>query len=399
MSPGLVLMLLLGIGGVMYLGWSPAKFRKSVQCVRSLFSRGFNNALFPSSPDSLNEGERAFLWAKEFDLAIQPALAKLGMDVRSSEAGFSSLPLKRVVEFRQEEIPWVKIRSIVLGLVHKLEGKVFKASSSNGRRMIFRLGGTEAATWSYILIFQKKIPPEASTIVRPEAVRPEAVRPERGPVVALVIDDLGYNRSLARSLFSLNLTLTVSILPNHPFSRVCALEAHDHSLEVILHLPMQPHRYSSNNLEKNTLLVKMSKQEIVNILDSDLQDVPWAKGVNNHMGSLMLEDKRSMQVILKELKKRNLYFLDSRTTRNSIGYDLARNLGIPTACRDVFLDNRQDLSYIKGQLDLLIKTALKEGKAVGIGHLHPKTIQALRETTSKFSEKGITLVTLSEMME
>ena len=97
-------------------------------------------------------------------------------------------------------------------------------------------------------------------------------------MVALVIDDLGYNRPLAQSLFSLNMVLTVSILPHHPFSREFAQEAHRKSCEVILHLPMEPQKCASTYWEKDTLLVNMSKQEILQILDSGLRDVPGQKG-------------------------------------------------------------------------------------------------------------------------
>jgi hypothetical protein len=117
------------------------------------------------------------------------------------------------------------------------------------------------------------------------------------------------------------------------------------------------------------------------------------------MGSLMLEDRKSMRVILDELKIRGLYFLDSRTTPRSVGYELAQAIGVPSASRQIFLDNKQDVDYIKSQIELLIKKALKDGKAVGIGHLHPLTIKALKESAPRFRESGVTLVGLSKLVE
>jgi polysaccharide deacetylase 2 family uncharacterized protein YibQ len=234
-------------------------------------------------------------------------------------------------------------------------------------------------------IFQNKAPP--------------AHGQEQGPVIALVIDDLGYNLALARSLFSLNVPLTVSILPHHRYSRTLAHEAHQKSYEVMLHLPMEPHQCLPEYLEEDTLLTGMSKERILEILEADLLDIPWVVGVNNHMGSLMLEDERSMRIILEELKSRGLYFLDSRTTRKSLGCKIAQELDVPTARRNVFLDHKKDIDYIEGQIDLLIQRALKHKSAIGIGHLHSTTIQALKKAIPKFKEEGITLVTLSEVMK
>jgi polysaccharide deacetylase 2 family uncharacterized protein YibQ len=404
-------------------------FRKGAEHARSLLSTRLKDSFPISSPTPLNEGEKGFIWAKEFDLAIREDLPKMGLDSAilsggcgSEEKSSSPKRFNRVVEFR-ENIPWVKIRQITLDLVRDQGGKVFqgheKTSTGKTRQITFYLGAKEALTWSYILVFQRKPSleapsPETSTSETsiPETPMPETSMPETSttelppaarrrhkPMIALVIDDVGYNRSLAESLFSLNMVLTVSILPHHPFSRESAQEAHRKSCEVILHLPMEPQKCASTYWEKDTLLVHMSEQKILQVLDSGLRDVPWAEGVNNHMGSLMLQDKRSMQVILDELKSRGLYFLDSRTTSRSVGYELAQAMGVPSACRQIFLDNKQDLNYIQHQIDLLIKKALKDGKAVGIGHLHPLTIEALKEAAPRFREKGITLVGLSRVVE
>lgn len=410
---------LLGIGfgiGFLYIKDSRSfdTFLKGAEHARSLLSSRLKDSLPIPSPTPLNEAEKGFIWAREFDLAVRETLPKMGLDSAilggssgGSEGGKeSSLSdsdgFKRVIEF-QEDIPWAKIQEIVLDLVRDRGGKVFqgheKASTGEARQMTFYLGGKDALTWSYVLVFQRKTSPEAPSSETPSFEVPPVAGRKHKPLVAIVIDDLGYNRPLAQSLLSLNMVLTVSILPHHPFSREFAQEAHRKSCEVILHLPMEPQRCASTNWEKNTLLVHMSKQEILRILDFGLRDVPGAEGVNNHMGSLMLEDRRSMQVILDELKSRGLYFLDSRTTPLSVGYELAQAIGVPTASRQIFLDNNKDLDYIQNQIDLLIKKALKDGKAIGIGHLHPLTIEALKEAAPRFREKGVTLVGLSKVVE
>lgn len=220
-----------------------------------------------------------------------------------------------------------------------------------------------------------------------------------GPLIAIVIDDLGYNLQLAQTLFSLQIPLTVSVLPYHPYSSVIAKEAQKRSVEVILHLPMEPHQADPRYLEKNTLLTRMSDDQILNILEADLLSLPRVVGVNNHMGSLMLEDERSMRLILGKLKTKGLYFLDSRTTPKSVGFRIAQELEVPCAVRHVFLDHQNDPAFIEGQIDLLIKKAQKNQKAIAIGHLRPETIEALRKARSKFKREGLTLVTLSELLK
>ena len=114
---------------------------------------------------------------------------------------------------------------------------------------------------------------------------------------------------------------------------------------------------------------------------------------------LLLICLKHILIILEELKERGLYFLDSRTSQKSVGYKIAQKLGLPCAYRHVFLDHKKDLHYIEGQIDLLINKSLKKGKAVGIGHLTPTTIKALKRAIPKFEEKGIILVTLSQVVE
>ncbi|MEW5803605.1 MAG: divergent polysaccharide deacetylase family protein [bacterium] len=394
--PALILLGLLGICSVCIRN-NQGKFSKGTEYVRAFLEARFRDSfLIPSSPTTpLNEGEEGSLWAQEFDLALRTTLTGMGLErVTFGGSGDQSLlpaGFKRVVVF-QEDIAWGRIREIVLGLVHDRGGKIFQGPEwplSQEHQMTFYLGRKEARTFCYVLVFQRKNCLKA----------PQSARRKYEPMVALVIDDLGYNRQLAQSLLSLNMIMTVSILPHHPFSKEFAQKAHRKSCEVILHLPMEPHQCASLNCEENTLMVSMSRQKMLSILDSGLRDVPWAKGVNNHMGSLMLEDKNAMRVILDELKSRGLYFLDSRTTPHSIGYELAREMGVLSAHRHVFIDNEKDLDYIKNQIDILIGKAEEHGKAIGIGHLHPVTIQALRQAAPRFKERGIKLVPVSKLVE
>ncbi|MBI5286105.1 MAG: divergent polysaccharide deacetylase family protein, partial [Deltaproteobacteria bacterium] len=126
--------------------------------------------------------------------------------------------------------------------------------------------------------------------------------------------------------------------------------------------------------------------------------VPHINGVNNHMGSRFTEDDRRMRVMLEVVKERGLYFLDSKTTSHSSAYRLARGMGIRAADRQVFLDNEQDVEYIKKQVERLIEVAKDKGSAIAIGHPHPATLSALKEMVPMLKEAGVEITPLSSLV-
>ena len=169
----------------------------------------------------------------------------------------------------------------------------------------------------------------------------------------------------------------------------------------MLHLPMEPKGYPApdKNPGKGAILMDTPRREIAKIIAQDLSNIPYVQGVNNHTGSRLTEDREMMNLILKELKKRNLFFVDSKTSPNSVAYREARRLGLKCGERDVFLDNELDLDYIKGQIRLLGRIALKEGQAIGIGHAHSLTARAIRESIPELENQGIEFVLVSELLE
>jgi polysaccharide deacetylase 2 family uncharacterized protein YibQ len=219
------------------------------------------------------------------------------------------------------------------------------------------------------------------------------------PKIAIVIDDLGGEGSISQELLQENLPVTFSILPFSPKGRVLALEAHRKGKEIILHLPMEPHGYPKIKPGDGALLYKMSEEELFHQLSKDIEAVPYIQGVSNHMGSQLMEDPEKIRIILSEVKRRGLFFLDSRTTPQTVGLQTARSLGLKAAERNVFLDNSTNGKDVKQQLEQLIQISLSTGKAIGIGHPHPSTIQSLKEMIPKIKEKGIEIVSLSDIMQ
>jgi len=206
--------------------------------------------------------------------------------------------------------------------------------------------------------------------------------------VAIIIDDMGYSLKAIRDLSSLNRPLTVSILPFTPLAQETARIAHQNGLEVMLHMPLESVSPEEDNEIEGLIHSRMSEEEIIQAVQTNLDHLPYIKGVNNHMGSKITANKELMGIILEQLKKRNLFFVDSLTTNRSIAYQAAQELGIPSASRQVFLDGETDEEYIKGKLIELFRLAQKKGKAIGICHPHEQTLRVLKENfylTEKFN--------------
>jgi polysaccharide deacetylase 2 family uncharacterized protein YibQ len=208
--------------------------------------------------------------------------------------------------------------------------------------------------------------------------------PERPPIaklprVAIIIDDIGYDRSLAEKFIGLKAALTLSILPHSPHQQAIATSARAQGSEIMLHLPMEPLEYPDANPGPGALLTSMSPDELIAALEENLQAVPHVKGVNNHMGSRLTALSEQIYQIFSVLKRRGLYFIDSRTTDASVCQPSARMLQIPFGQRDVFLDHFQDAAFIRKQLRELVRLAREKGEALGIGHPHPTTYAVLKE--------------------
>lgn len=230
----------------------------------------------------------------------------------------------------------------------------------------------------------------------PKVVKPKI--PLKGRI-AIVIDDLGQDKRAAMDLLGLEAPLSFSVFPFAPYSREIAEKASEDGRDVLLHLPMEPKDYPTQNPGKGGLLTTMEKKQLLSQLEKSLSAIPYARGVNNHMGSKFTEDPELMRVVLEDIQRRGLFFLDSRTTPKTVGFEIARGIGLKTGQRNVFLDNERDISKIKARISELIALSHKNGGAIGIGHPHPETVQAIREALPSFRENGVELVPVSSLLE
>lgn len=210
---------------------------------------------------------------------------------------------------------------------------------------------------------------------------PPTAGPERGdrelPWLAIVIDDMGYQQKLDEELLQLNLNLSFAFLPHGPHTLEQAEQARRLGREVLLHLPMEPsdRRWDPG---PGALTLAMPAAERAAVFARDLAMVPRAVGINNHMGSRFTGDREAMGEFLALVRDRQLFFLDSVTTADSLGYSLAREMGVKTGRRQIFLDNVREQAEITGQIRELLAVADRQGWAVGIGHPYPQTLEALR---------------------
>jgi len=227
--------------------------------------------------------------------------------------------------------------------------------------------------------------------------RPPAQKGDGSVEIALIIDDIGYDQTMAMDLYALEPNISFSILPWSPHGRTIAGILRDKGAQIMLHLPMEPVQYPDVNPGPGALFASMSPDALITQLEKNLEDVPGASGVNNHMGSRLTTEAVQMYQIFTILKKRNLFFIDSMTAPKSQCRAAARLLQVRFGERDVFLDNIQEVDYITGQFAQLKKIALKYGSAVGIGHPYPATLATLKAELPKIKEK-IRIVPASRMV-
>ncbi|MGH9442024.1 MAG: divergent polysaccharide deacetylase family protein [Thermoanaerobaculia bacterium] len=219
--------------------------------------------------------------------------------------------------------------------------------------------------------------------------------PASSPCLAIVVDDLGNDPRALERLLKISEPFAGSVLPELPKSRETALLLRQAGKEVLLHLPMEP-LDPRMNPGPGLIRDSMSAEQVESALAADLESVPGADGVNNHMGSKGTADRRTVSALLAALSRRRLFFLDSRTTGSTVVQEEGARLRVPVFSRDVFLDDVPDEPSIERQFDSAEAAARKDGAAVAIGHPHSATLDVLERRLPKLRERGLTACRVSE---
>jgi uncharacterized protein len=228
----------------------------------------------------------------------------------------------------------------------------------------------------------------------PRVTRKKAGKGHRGDIV-LIIDDLGFDGQPLERLMALDPNVNVAILPNGTRASEFANRLHARGFEVLCHLPMQPRGKETPG--RNAILTSMSDDEIARATRENIDAVPHARGVNNHMGSLATSDRRVMASVIGAMPD-GMYFIDSRTGGGSVASDVARELNVRTAARHVFLDDAPNERAVRRQLQALAEAAEKRGVAIGIGHPYPVTLRVLADELPELRAQGFRFVRASAIV-
>ena len=218
-------------------------------------------------------------------------------------------------------------------------------------------------------------------------------------VIVLVIDDFGYrNDNISDGFLNLSIPITCAIIPGHTASKKFAEKAVSYGKEVIIHMPMESENYSPGE-DEYKLLTSMTSELLENKLIQAFESLPEAIGMNNHQGSKATSDSKTMTVLASVLKDRGKYFIDSRTSSLTIGEKTMISFGVPTARRNIFLDNNNDLGRIEEQMNKLANSAKKNGVAVGLGHARKNTLSVIEKVIPDLLDKGFVFQFASQVVK
>jgi polysaccharide deacetylase 2 family uncharacterized protein YibQ len=250
-----------------------------------------------------------------------------------------------------------------------------------------------------ILLTRRFLKTSVTVKVEPPAAVAKKNQAEKIPRLAFIIDDIGYTDLMAEQLRDLGIPLTAAIIPSAPFARSEAEKIHEYGLEEIIHLPMQPKDPVNHHPRDQFVLLDSNPAEIAALIQNAQALVPYAHGLNNHMGSLITSDPQAMRRVLDLIKKAGLFFVDSKTAVETVGFDLAREMKIKTVIRDVFLDDEQSYAYSSGQIRHVLELAMRNGHALAIGHPFASTLAALRAAVLWLKQQKVEIVFASALLE
>ncbi|MFH1378645.1 MAG: divergent polysaccharide deacetylase family protein [bacterium] len=264
-------------------------------------------------------------------------------------------------------------------VVHAAGCNVYR-STIQGNRFIFEAGQNKQILHRLIFTFLRE-------------KKPDIV------YAAIVISGVGFDKDLIDQFLELGIPLTFAVIPQEQHAQSISEYIHRHGGEIIVSMPMEPKEYPKINPGPNALLCSMENEKIQEKFFDNLYSLPFAVGISNYMGSSFLEDEEKVEVLLSSVQQSGLFYVDTRTVSNSFIPDLSKKLNLSLLVIDVFLDDEDDMRYIKQQLQVLANRSKQMNTAVGIGRVDKKyTALAIKKSLQYFKYQGIEFVTLSELL-
>jgi len=248
-------------------------------------------------------------------------------------------------------------------------------------------------------------PPRVDPIVSPTAnwqknavSVPALVQQSGRPKIAILIDDVGLSESRTHRLLRLQGPLTLAFLPYAEKLPSLTQEARRIGFELMVHMPMEA-MDSAEDPGPGSLRLSQSESENMARFERNMAKFEGYVGINNHMGSRFTSDAKAMKPILQSLKERGLLFVDSVTSPNSVAGEIADQIGLPNAKRQIFLDNDQSLEAVRNSIAQLENVARRQGMAIAIGHPHPTTLAVLEQWLPMAAQRGFDLVPVSYVVQ
>ncbi|HDP94223.1 MAG TPA: divergent polysaccharide deacetylase family protein [Candidatus Aminicenantes bacterium] len=283
-----------------------------------------------------------------------------------------------------------------LAKVHGRHWKIEEVQHLNGEHLYLYSIHSDAGEASHLMLITTGAPaPEAAPL-------PDSGKPIKGRL-AVIIDDIGFNELGSLELKRLGVPVTAAVIPHAPYAYDEARQLHMYGIEQIIHLPMQA---ANRNLEPDPdqfVLKGADLTTIRRLIHRSRTLVPYARGINNHMGSLTTGDPQTMSRVLSVLKEEGLFFVDSRTSVSTVAYSMARKMNVAATQRDVFLEdiNNDQVTYhyARSQVIKGAKLARSRGYAVAIGHPYPTTLKAIRDAVNEVRGMGVHFVPVSRLLE
>jgi uncharacterized protein len=258
-------------------------------------------------------------------------------------------------------------------------------------------GGSPVPEAAVSEVSERSKPAEAAIAApAPPSAQPRPALPREAGRIVLILDDVGYDPAATERAAALPATINFAVIPGTPHAKRSAEFLAARGFEILCHLPMEPVGYPKVSPGAGAILLSLSDEEIRRRTTAMFRQVPHAIGVNNHMGSAATADARVMKNVLEAVRDEGVFFVDSRTSGRSVGHRMALDLGIPSAGRDVFLDDDPSVEAIRAQVQRLAQLAsASEGVTVAIGHLYPSTLQVLSEEIPKLRAAGYRFLPVS----
>ncbi len=326
---------------------------------------------------------------KNLDRRIVRALILAGIErknitVETEKARDGRPPLAIVRATVPNDISLIEVNSLITGSVAKGGGRVHSCSESGGGRIVEMEIGTRRHRTHTCIIKKRRATKEREKSAE--------------PVIALIVDDFGYfYNSLVREFLTLDIPLTLTVIPGLSHTKRICEAAVNAGKEILCHLPMEPEKGGGDGGEIPLIRVAMKKNEIRDTVEQALERTPGVIGMNNHMGSRATADRRVMEVILGVCKRHGLFFIDSMTTQRSVVGETAERVGVPSLSNDLFIDNTGEDR--KENMRKIISISRRKGYAVGIMHVKRSTLEDLKWMIGEAERAGVKFVNVSDMIE